>query len=120
MTPKVNYRTASPAQVAADLGASLARLRLSRNVTQRELAERAGLSERTVKRFEGGEGGSLDTLIRLLQALELAGALETLLPDPGIEPARRLEKGARERRRASTARRPSRRLPWTWDEEQTP
>lgn len=120
MALKIDYKTASPDRVAASLGSTLAQLRLARNVTQQELAKRAGVSERTIKRFESGEGASLDTLIRLLQALELASRLEALLPDPGIQPAQRLKHGQHERRRARTGGKSARRKPWTWDEEQTP
>jgi transcriptional regulator with XRE-family HTH domain len=105
--------------VTADLGATLARIRLANNITQQALATRAGVAVRTLRRLEAGHGGTLDTLIRLMQALRLENHLQGLLPDPGIRPVERLELGGRERQRAR-ALPPSAQKPWTWDEEQVP
>lgn len=118
MTPNLDYKIATPEQIAADLGKTLARIRLSRNITQQNLAQRAGLSDRTLKRIEGGEGASLDTLIRLMQALGLHEHLATLLPDPGLQPMEKVERRGRERQRARP--RPEPKTPWRWDEKETP
>lgn len=120
MTRPIDYKVASPEQVAGEIGHTLARLRLARNQTQRDLAASAGISERTLKRFEAGEGATLDTLIRLMQALDLSQHLAALLPDPKVQPEARLGRGERERQRARPARDEEKGLPWSWDEEQTP
>lgn len=46
----------SPESLAEEIGKKLARFRLSRNITQSKLAEDAGVSERTLRRLESGEG----------------------------------------------------------------
>ncbi len=119
MASKLDYITATPEQIAADLGATLARIRLANNITQQGLAKKAGVAVRTLRRLEAGHGGTLDSLIRLMQALRLENHLEDLLPNPGIRPVERLELGGRERQRARTLA-PTAQKPWTWDEEQAP
>ncbi len=65
-------------------------------------------------------GGTLDSVIRLLQALRLESHLKNLLPDPGIRPVERLELGVNERKRARTLAPAAQHKPWTWDEEKIP
>jgi transcriptional regulator with XRE-family HTH domain len=61
-------------QIEDTLGASLKKLRLSAGVTQEELAERAGISARTVSDVERGLRNVVhnDTALRLASALGLA------------------------------------------------
>jgi transcriptional regulator with XRE-family HTH domain len=100
------------------LGGRLARFRLANNITQQALAERAGISKSTLKRLEAGQNASLDTLIRLMQALDLGGRLESLVPDSGMRPMERLDTGGRERQRARPVQRPDpAERPWKWGDE---
>lgn len=87
----------------AQLGEKLERARLSQNISQANLAQQAGISARTLRRFESGEGGTLDSFIRLLMALKLDGNLDVLIPDSTIRPMERTGKTKSERLRASRA-----------------
>ena len=62
----VDYAIANSEQIEKDLCGKLVRIRLMRNMTQKFLAEQAGVSVRTVRRLEKGLGVSLDTFIRIL------------------------------------------------------
>lgn len=121
MTSRVDYSLASVEQLAHDIGERLSRIRLGRNLTQQALAAQAGISTRTLRRLEAGEGATLDTLIRVVRGLGLESHLEALLPDPGIQPVERLARGGHERKRA---RAPvpvvGPEVPWTWGEDETP
>lgn len=74
----------SPSQAQQALGQELARLRLTRNWTQRALAARAGVSLPTLSRMERGAvvgidaflkvAAALDALAPLLQAVQSLGA----------------------------------------------
>ncbi len=64
----------SNTQIEIELGKRLRAERLERNLTQEEVAERSGLSRRTITAIENGEGSSLSSLVALLRAL---GALST-------------------------------------------
>ena len=68
------------ALLAKDLGSSLAAYRLSRNLRQDDVASLAGVSRGVVARLEAGEGGTLDSLIRVLRAMELEERISTLVP----------------------------------------
>lgn len=69
---------ASSVEIMHTLGHRLRAQRLAQGLAQRELAQMAGLSLGAVRKLEHNGQSSLDTLIRLAQALGLAGELETL------------------------------------------
>lgn len=56
-------------EISDILGQRLKQHRLSQNLTQAQLAERAGVGLSTVRRVELGKGGSLDNIIRITIAL---------------------------------------------------
>lgn len=87
--------------VLAEIGARLKRRRLDRNLTQQEVADRAGLTRVTVGEFERGSPASLLTLIRILRVLGGLEELETFLPDPGPSPLQLARLQGRQRQRAS-------------------
>jgi transcriptional regulator with XRE-family HTH domain len=109
----------SPAKHERVLGQRVERLRLSRNITQADLAEQAGIGIRTLRRLEAGEGGTLDTLFRVLSTLKLDGNVELLIPDPTIRPIERVQLKGSERKRASSSRKQgASKQPWRWGSKQ--
>lgn len=96
------------------LGEQLAAQRLSRNLTQRDLAQEAGASVNTVRRLEAGENVSLEILVRILDALKLADRLEALAPPVTARPVDRVRLGGTERRRASPRKSQAAATTWTW------
>lgn len=87
-------------EILSELGRRLKRTRLSQNVTQHELAERAGVSLRTVSAAESGGDIRLSTLVRLLRALGKLGGIDALLPAPQVSPLELVERRGRQRQRA--------------------
>ena len=68
-------------------GRRLAQIRLSRNLTQAELAQRAGVSKRTLERLEmGAVGVRIDAFFAVCGALGLTVGFETLLPEVQLSP----------------------------------
>ena len=104
MSYEVDFLTANSVQIAKAMGFRLEQIRLSRNITQSALAEEAGVAVRTLRNLEKGEGVSLDTFLRVLQALGIQQNLQTLLPDPKVRPMERIANRGRERKRASSLR----------------
>ena len=90
------------------IGERIQRERLNQNMTQAELAERAGLGARTVRSLEAGQRPTVETLIRALRGLGKLGTIDAFLPEPGISPLQLAKLQGRERQRAS-GRRPARR-----------
>ena len=101
----------------AELGARLARQRLARNVTQKALAEAAGIGLRTLRRIEAGESSSLDSFLRAATALGLADAVMSGIPEQAIRPIERVESRRGERRRARPAKARKPEAPWAWSDE---
>ncbi len=64
--------------VLAVIGERMARRRLTRQMTQAELAEEAGVSKRTIDRIEAGASAQTVNLIRVLRVLDLLRGLDKL------------------------------------------
>jgi putative transcriptional regulator len=114
MKPKTDFSTSSSTAIAAALCRRLEDIRLSKNISQAELARQAGVSRSTMTRIADGQGISLDSFIRVAKALGLADHLAALLPDPGVRPVELVSREGKQRRRASGKRRPAE--PWSWDD----
>jgi putative transcriptional regulator len=115
------YALRNSRQIAQELGTRLERIRLSRNLTQAQLAEQAGVNTRTIVRLEQGMSPTLDTFIRVLLALGIASNLEALLPDADIRPIERVLNRGRERRRARpSAAKAEQSVPFRWGDEEPP
>ena len=114
MTYNIDFTVATSDQIEAALCRRLERIRLSRNITQMQLAKEAGVSPRTIGRLEKGKGVSLDTLIRVLTALGIQQNLAALLPDPTVSPIERARIGGGQRKRARPSPTGEQRPTWTW------
>ena len=108
---------ATSRQVEIEIGERLARLRLSRNVTQTNLAEQAGIGIRTLRRLETGEPSTLDTFLRVVATLDLEDAILAALPEGQIRPIERVSKKGTERQRARPTKNKPDQPTWTWSEE---
>ena len=100
-----------------ELGRRLARQRVAMELTQADLAERAGISKRTVERIEAGESAQTATLISILRILDLLNGFYTLLPDAGPRPMDLLKLKGKERQRASRKRKDRPEGNWSWDDD---
>ena len=122
MNYKIDFSLVTSEAVENALGKRLEAIRLSRNITQDDLARAAGVSRSTVKRLaQSGKGVSLDSFIRIIQALDLGGQLQALLPDPDDSPLLQLaQHGGKRRQRArhSTAERPFAIRHWTGEQQE--
>jgi len=93
MNHYIDFSIASSESIEHALAQRLETIRLSRNLTQSQLASMAGVSRSTLARLKQGDNGiSLNNFIRIMQALQLHGHLEALLPDPSVSPLEQLEK----------------------------
>lgn len=73
-------------ELEAEIGNSLKRLRINRNLEQAVLAERAGVSTRALRNLELGNGSSLHTLVCVVRALGRQEWFNTIAPIPTINP----------------------------------
>jgi transcriptional regulator with XRE-family HTH domain len=107
--------------VLAELGRRLERQRLSRNLTQDQLAEQAGIGRATVQRLERGQSVQTTSLIKLLRALGLLQSLDAALPEVLERPIAQLEderrRRPRQRARARGRGRGRAEGTWRWGDE---
>ena len=94
-----NLNSKSVAELQQLLGQRLNALRLLKNVDQARTAEKAGLSVRTIQYLEDGHGATLNTLFRVLKALDALDGMELLAPKPVGKPLP-LPRGPHARERA--------------------
>jgi transcriptional regulator with XRE-family HTH domain len=76
----------TPQELQAELGRRIRQLRLSRNIDQRAAAEKAGVTRAALQNLEAGRGSSLQTLLRILKALNYLEGIEILAPQPTVNP----------------------------------
>lgn len=97
-----NIHQLNDQQIHDHLCERLKAVRLEANITQAELASKAGVSLITVKRAESAKGNiTLMTLIALLRALGRLDHLDNFLPLPALSPLQLKASGGRRRQRAS-------------------
>lgn len=101
--------------VVEDLGIRLEAYRISRGIKQADLAARAGISRSTLMRLEAGTGGTIDSLVRVLQALDLTDRLSDLVPDAALSPLDPMSETGQRRLRVRDRKADS--APWSWDDE---
>ncbi|NJL19439.1 MAG: helix-turn-helix transcriptional regulator [Bdellovibrionaceae bacterium] len=98
---KIDYKMTDEALLQL-VGERLSGFRLARNLTQRQLAEQAGLGLRTVQRLEQGTAATqLSGFIRMCRVLGLVENLEAFIPQPAVSPMAQLKQAGRKRQRAT-------------------
>lgn len=76
----------TPEEMESELGENLRRLRLNKNLDQKTVAERSGISVRALRNLEGGQGSTVKTLIVVLRTLGREEWLQTVAPVATINP----------------------------------
>ena len=90
----IDYYTASDRAILEELGERIRSLRLRRNITQVDLAERTLLAVGTIKSLEAGKG-KLSTLLAVLRELGALDQLDQFIPPITISPLKIVEASAR-------------------------
>lgn len=94
--------TMTPDEITVALGERIRALRLAADRTQAMVADKAGVSERSLRDLESGQGSTVQTLIRVLKALDAHDVIGAIAPRPTISPMQLLKK--KSRRRATGSR----------------
>ena len=89
----------SPDELQAAFGKQLQELRIAKNLDQITTAEKAGISEKALRNLEAGRGSSIETLVRVLKALDSLQGLRLLAPKPSVSPLAVLRHSETARRR---------------------
>jgi transcriptional regulator with XRE-family HTH domain len=85
-TSNIYWQGLSDTQAVERLGAELRRMRLERNLSQAEVATRAGLDRTTVVKLEAGRAATLLTVVQVLRAIGRLEVLEGFHQEPQPTP----------------------------------
>lgn len=99
----LNFNLATPAEISRELGARVRHHRLTRNLRQRDLAERAGISVTSLRNIEREGPATLDAFIRVVMALGMSEQLSHLL-DTRATSLKSMEQTSNVRQRAPRKR----------------
>ncbi len=87
--------------VLSNLGAQLKQMRLNRNLTQKQLSKRSGLSRSAISDLENGAGGTMRSLVQVLRALDKLDILSHFKTEAPISPIQVAKMRGKIRKRAS-------------------
>jgi transcriptional regulator with XRE-family HTH domain len=96
-----NWYSMTDVFVVKTLCQSIKQMRLNKNMSQEELAERSGISRITISRMETGKAINLLTFVQILRALENLDLLNHLNIEPEISPMQVMEERSKYRKKAS-------------------
>ncbi len=99
----VDISFSTPLELQVILGEQMQSLRLSKNVNQRGTADKAGISEKALRNLEAGRGSTVETLLRVLKALDSLDGIKMLAPEATVSPLALL-RHAKVRRRVRQSR----------------
>ena len=71
-------------ELQALLGEQIQQLRIAKNLGQIATAEKAGISEKALRNLEAGRGSTVESLLRILKALDSLDGLQLIVPRPSI------------------------------------
>jgi transcriptional regulator with XRE-family HTH domain len=87
----------TPDEIAVDLGERIRALRLAADCTQAVAADKAGVSVRSLRDLESGQGSTVQTLVRVLKALGVQEVVDAIAPTPRVSPLQLLKNKSRQR-----------------------
>ena len=96
----MDYYSMTDKGIGTEIGHRLRSLRLRRNLTQQQVADKAALSLNAIKSLESGKSKLL-TLIAVLRELGALDALDNFIPEPAISPMQLFRQQGKKRQRAS-------------------
>jgi len=96
----MRLNTAPISVITEELGNRLKQARLNKNLTQQEVADKVGVSRRTLVAAEQGNA-KLDTFVGIMQVLGVIDQLNLFLPEQDISPLELAKMKGKKRQRAT-------------------
>lgn len=97
----MKFSETSDNAILTEIGERIRKQRLNQNITQIDVADKAGVARSVVQKIERGEDVMFSGLLRILRVLGLLDQLDAFLPDPGISPLQLIRQQMQQRQRAS-------------------
>jgi len=114
---KINNQS-TKAEILKELVYRAKEYRLSAQMTQEDLANKAMVSVGTVCRFERGEDIGFSKVISILCALGIGKNLEEMIPDPEDRPTYHLADSQSRKKRVRHQKKERNQSEWKWGDEQ--
>lgn len=111
------FGTESNEQILKELGQRLKDTRIALSYTQKEMADRAGISPKTIERIEGGENVRIENLVNLLRAMNLLQNMEILVPEQTILPTEIFDYGKKRQRVVPAKGKDTVNGTWQWGDD---
>ena len=96
-----NFYGMSDPAILKDIGQKLKAYRLQKNMTQEEIAQKAGVNRVTIGEIEKGRPSSLLTFIQILRGLKMLDLLNNIVPVSPVSPIQVAKMQRKTRQRAS-------------------
>ena len=111
--------TTSNNQVARELGQRVKDARISASLTQKDLSERAGVSERTITNLECGRDVTCSSLFSVLRSMGMLSNVDMLVPEQGARPSDYAKLGKKRQRasRSSSNDASQQTSGWVWGDD---
>ena len=105
--------------ILSELGEKIKQYRIAKGMTQQDLEKKSGVSTRSIVRLEQGNSVQLDSLIKILIALDLSKNIELLIPDQRKRPSYYLENVEKPKKRyRKRATKPATSTGFKWGDEE--
>lgn len=111
------YGTENNQTILMELGRRIQETRIAASLTQKELAERAGISLSTLVRLESGESVRFEYVLNTLRALNLLSNIDLLVQEQEMRPSDLLDHGKKRKRVRIAPKENSLGKPWKWGDE---
>lgn len=111
------FGTENNQTILIELGRRIQDTRIAAALTQKELAERAGISHSTLVRLESGESVRFEHVLNTLRALALLANVDLLIPEQGIMPSDLIDYGKKRKRVRSSSQEEMDHDSWKWGDE---
>ncbi|MFT5425452.1 MAG: transcriptional regulator with XRE-family HTH domain [Gammaproteobacteria bacterium] len=105
--------------ILAEIGQRISGRRVDLNMTQAEVAKKAGVSKRSLERIEDGASSQMLSIIKIFRVLDLMDNLDRMVPEVRTKPMNLLKQKRKIRIRASK-KKPidSTATVWKWKEDE--
>lgn len=111
------YGTENNQTILLELGRRIQETRIAASLTQKDLAERAGISLSTLVRLESGESVRFEYVLNTLRALNLLSNIDLLVQEQEMRPSDLLDYGKKRKRVRIAPKEIPLRKPWKWGDE---
>lgn len=98
----MNYYNLTDKAIVNEIGERLKTARINKNMSQGILAEKSGISLRTLQNIESGNTSSkISNIIAIMRTLEILDQLDNFIPTQLVSPIALAEMKGKQRQRAS-------------------